>query len=154
MDITRSPHRLEPVSATFHGRDIFAPVAAHLASGCSLAETGDPLDPAELIRLQLPRARVEHGRIVTHMLYADRFGNVVLDAEHDDLATSGLGLGHAVRVNGEPAIHATTFAEAPPGGLLLYEDGYRTLALAVNRGSALAELGLDLDDEVLIAPQS
>jgi hypothetical protein len=54
VDIARSPYRLEPVSATFHGRDIFAPVAARLAAGAPLAESGDPLDPTELVRLELP----------------------------------------------------------------------------------------------------
>ena len=48
VDVTRSPHRLEPVSATFHGRDLFAPVAAHLAAGAEIAEAGDPVDPAAL----------------------------------------------------------------------------------------------------------
>ena len=61
VDITRSPHRLEPVSATFHGRDIFAPVAAHLARGAELADAGDPLDPAELAVVALPEA-ADRGR--------------------------------------------------------------------------------------------
>lgn len=153
VDIGRSPLRLEPVSASFHGRDLFAPVAAHLATGsASLAEAGDPLDPAELVQLELPRARATDAGLVTHVLHADRYGNVVLDAEHEDLADSGLRLGHAVTLNGRRALYATTFADVPAGGLLLYEDGYRVLSLAVNRGSALTALGLDLDDEVLIAP--
>ena len=62
VDIARSPFRLEPVSATFHGRDIFAPVAAHLAAGVPLAEAGDPLDPAELVALELPRRGTWTGR--------------------------------------------------------------------------------------------
>ena len=57
VDVTRSPHRLEPVSATFHGRDIFAPVAAHLAAGAELADAGDPLDPAELATRRAARSR-------------------------------------------------------------------------------------------------
>jgi S-adenosylmethionine hydrolase len=51
VDLVRSPFRLEPTAATFHGRDIFAPIAAHLAAGTPLAEAGDPLDPGELVRL-------------------------------------------------------------------------------------------------------
>jgi S-adenosylmethionine hydrolase len=153
IDIGRSPLRLEPVSASFHGRDVFAPVAAQLAAGAPLAATGDPLDPAELVTLDLPRAQVTGDGLLAHVLQADRFGNVVLDVEHPQLAGSGLRLGRAVTVNGERALYATTFADVPEGGLLLYEDGYRTLALAVNRGSALAALGLDLDDEVRIAPE-
>jgi S-adenosylmethionine hydrolase len=152
VDVGRSPLRLEPVSASFHGRDVFAPVAAGLAAGTALAEAGEPLDPGELVALELPRARRTGDGLLAHVLQADRYGNVVLDAGHDELAAGGLRLGHAVAVNGRPARYATTFADVPAGGLLLYEDGYRTLALAVNRGSALAQLGLAVDDEVLIAP--
>jgi S-adenosyl-L-methionine hydrolase (adenosine-forming) len=153
-DVGRSPLRLEPVSASFHGRDVFAPVAAQLAAGAPLAEAGEPLDPAELVVLELPRAQRTGDGLLAHALQADRYGNVVLDVEHAQLAGSGLRLGRAVTVNGERALYARTFADVPAGELLLYEDGYRRLALAVNRGSALAALGLDLDDEVLIAPQS
>ena len=153
LDIGRSPLRLEPVSASFHGRDVFAPVAAQLAAGAPLESAGDPLDPDELVALDLPRAQLTGDGLLAHVLQADRFGNVVLDIEHPQLAGSGLRLGRAVTVNGERALYATTFADVPEGGLLLYEDGYRTLALAVNRGSALATLGLDLDDEVRIAPE-
>jgi S-adenosylmethionine hydrolase len=154
FDVGRSPLRLEPVSASFHGRDVFAPVAAALAAGSALADAGEPLDPAELAALGLPSARRAAGGLLAHVLQADRYGNVVLDAEHAQLAGSGLRLGRAVTVNGRPAQYATTFADVPAGGLLLYEDGYRTLALAINRGSALAELALQLDDEVLIAPDA
>jgi S-adenosylmethionine hydrolase len=151
-DIGRSPLRLEPVSASFHGRDVFAPVAAQLAGTVPLAEAGEPLDPAELVALDLPRARLTGDGLLAHVLQADGYGNAVLDVEHAQLADGGLRLGRAVTVNGERALYATTFADVPAGGLLLYEDGYRTLALAVNRGSAMAALGLRLDDEVLIAP--
>jgi S-adenosyl-L-methionine hydrolase (adenosine-forming) len=153
IDIGRSPLRLEPVSASFHGRDVFAPIAAQLAAGAPLEAAGDPLDPAELVTLDLPQAQITGDGLLAHVLQADRFGNVVLDAEHRQLAGSGLRLGRAVTVNGERALYATTFADVPEGGLLLYEDGYRTLALAVNRGSALATLGLELDAEVRIAPE-
>jgi S-adenosylmethionine hydrolase len=155
VEIGRSPLRLEPVSASFHGRDVFAPVAAHLAAGTAvLAEAGDPLDPAELAGLVLPRARATDDGLLAHVLQADRYGNVVLDAVHEDLAGSGLRLGRAVTVNGRRALYATTFADVPEGGLLLYEDGYRVLSLAVNRGSALDVLGLGPGDEILLVPAS
>jgi len=151
-DVGRSPLRLQPLSMSFHGRDVFAPVAAHLAAGIPLGEVGEPLDPGELLELELPRARVEDGCVVAHVVQADRYGNVMLDVEHEELAGSGLKLGHAVTVNGERALYATTFADVPAGGLLLYEDGYRALSLAVNRGSALDALGLARDAEIQIAP--
>jgi S-adenosylmethionine hydrolase len=156
VDVTRSPHRLEPVSATFHGRDLFAPVAAHLALGAELAVAGDPLDPAELERVELPEARTEDGDLIAHVLVLDRFGNAGLDAGHDDLAGSGLRLGGAVEleVAGERylATYTPTFADVRAGELLVYEDAYRTLAIAINRGDAATVLGLRPDTEVRLRP--
>jgi S-adenosyl-L-methionine hydrolase (adenosine-forming) len=152
VEVSGSPHRLRPVSATFHGRDLFAPVAAALAGGAALAEAGHPLDPGELVPLELPSARLEGSELVTHALAIDRFGNVTLDATHDQLAEAGLRLGRRVvaGVDGEEhdAQYATTFADVEQGDLLLYEDAYRTLALAVNRGSAAERMGLVRDDEL------
>lgn len=154
VEIDDSPLRLEPLSASFHGRDVFAPVAAHLAAGRQLADCGRPLDPLELVTLELPRARVEQGGLVAHVLTADGYGNVTLDVEHDELARGGLKLGRTVTVNGHAALYATTFDDVPRDGLVLYEDGYRALSLALNRGSAFDALGLDLDAEVRIEPAS
>lgn len=152
IDIAHSPFRLEPSAATFHGRDLFAPVAATIAAGTSLAETGKPLVPEELDALHMPLAHVDGGELVAHALAFDGFGNVMLDVEHEELAGSGLRLGHPVLVNGEHAHYATTFADVPAGALLLYEDAYRALSLAVNRGSAALHLGLALDGEIRIRP--
>jgi hypothetical protein len=156
VDIAGSPFRLEPVSATFHGRDIFAPVAARLAAGEPLAEAGDPLDPQQLVRLPLPQAVVEDGVLVAHVLYVDRFGNLQLDAGHDEIRGSGLHLSREVVVelgDVEHRLHyARTFADVSAGELLLYEDAQRRLALAVSHGDAAATLGLSVDDEVRIRP--
>ncbi|HEY6760952.1 MAG TPA: SAM-dependent chlorinase/fluorinase [Baekduia sp.] len=155
VDVTRSPHRLEPVSATFHGRDLFAPVAAALAAGAELAAAGDPIDPDEIVRADMPLAflDVEAGELFAHAVSFDRFGNVMLDVEHAELTESGFRLGQGVEVNGRAGVYATTFADVPAGELLLYEDAYRTLALAVNRGSARELLGLSRDDELRIRPR-
>src|SRR5204862_6541588 len=148
--------RLEPVSATFHGRDVFAPVAARLAAGDPLAGAGDPLAPGELVPLDLPQARLEDGALVAHALAHDRYGNVILDVTHEQLAGSGLKLGATVEVEVGGAIErarfARTFADVQPGELLVYEDAQRNLALAVNRGSALGELGLSRDTELRLRP--
>lgn len=156
VEIGASPFRIEPVSATFHGRDLFAPVAAHLAAGAALADAGEPLDPGELMALELPEARVENGVLVAHVLLADRFGNVVLDAGHGQLTGFGLRLGDSVEVVASSATvrarYATTFADVAAGELLVYEDARRHLALAVNRASAAEELGLARDAEVRLRP--
>jgi S-adenosyl-L-methionine hydrolase (adenosine-forming) len=156
VDISRSQHRLEPVSATFHGRDVFAPVGAALAAGAELAEAGDPLDVDELAALELPRPRQQGDVLVAHALLFDVYGNIMLDVRHEDLPGTGIAYGRALEVSaGGRSSRATftgTFADVPAGDLLLYEDASRTLALAVNRGDASALLALDLDDEVRLTP--
>lgn len=157
-DIARSKFRLEPVSATFHGRDIFAPIAAAMANGVSVAEVGDPLDPAELVTLELPQARREDGELVAHVRYVDGFGNIQLDARHEDLDGSGLKLGHVALIAPDrervvTAQYARTFADVGRGELLLYEDSARRLSVAVSHGDAAAQLGVTLDDELRIRPQ-
>jgi S-adenosyl-L-methionine hydrolase (adenosine-forming) len=156
VDIGGSPERLQPVSATFHGRDIFAPVAAALAAGVPLAALGEPLAVEELRTLELPRAHASDGAIITHVLRADHFGNLMLDASHALLASAGVRLGEPLSVQVadqlHPARYAATFADVAPGELLLYEDAQRTPALAVNRGSAADRLGIGRDDELLMRP--
>ena len=139
----RSPCRLEPVSATFHGRDIFAPVAARLAAGRARSPTPASRSTRTSSTASSCRApRGEDDALVAHALAVDRFGNVVLDV--DARATSrapGCALGAPVRAARSAAQRYTacvraTFADVRPGELLVYEDAYRTLALAVNRGDA------------------
>jgi S-adenosylmethionine hydrolase len=155
-DISLSPFRLEPLSATFHGRDIFAPVAATLAQGASLGEVGTTLAPGELTTLESSRARVEDGRTIAHVAYLDRYGNAVLDLGEDRLPETGLRLGHPLAVEtgsgSNEAVFARTFADVGEGRLLLYVDSDWSVALAVNRGSAAAELGLASGDQVVLRP--
>jgi S-adenosyl-L-methionine hydrolase (adenosine-forming) len=152
VEISASPWRLEPVSATFHGRDLFAPVAARLAGGASLAEAGTPLEPAELVSLETTRPRQEAGALVAHVVGTDTFGNAILDASHADLVERGLRLGERVAVRaGARRVRGTvarTFSDVATGGLLLYEDAGGALALAVNGGDAAGLLGLRAGDEV------
>jgi S-adenosylmethionine hydrolase len=156
VDISRSPHRLEPVAATFHGRDLFAPVAAHLAAGAELAAAGERVATEELVSLELPRAEISPGAVTAHALVIDGFGNVGLNVDHEQLAGSGLVLGGAVSVAAQGARlegkFVRSFAEVPPGEALLYEDAHRALAVAINRGSAAEVLGVRTDDEVRLSP--
>jgi S-adenosylmethionine hydrolase len=157
VDVSRSPHRLEPVSATFHGRDVFAPVAAQLAAGAELADAGSPLEPADLERVELPEARREGESLVAHVLTLDRFGNAGLNVRHGEMAGTGITLGATVEIEsrGERylAAYAGTFADVGPGELIVYEDAYRSLAIAINRGDAGATLGLRADAEVRLRPR-
>jgi S-adenosylmethionine hydrolase len=152
VEISTSPWRLEPVSATFHGRDVFAPVAARLACGAPLASAGAPLEPAELVAAERTQPRHEPGALIAHVVATDTYGNAVLDAAHGDLVESGLRLGDRVSARaGSRRVHgvvARTFSDVAPGALLLYEDASGALALAVNGGDAAALLGVRSGDEV------
>jgi S-adenosyl-L-methionine hydrolase (adenosine-forming) len=156
VDVSRSPFRLEPVSATFHGRDVFAPVAARLVAGAELLEAGEPLDTGELQVLELPAARIEDGAASAHVLLIDRYGNAALNMGHAELLELGLMIGARVTVDGPngsaEATIVQTFADVPDGDLLLYEDAWGSLALAINRGDATAVMGLKVDDAVRVTP--
>lgn len=150
VDLADSPVALHPVSATFHGRDVFAPAAAALAAGVALERVGAPIDPATLVDLELPAPRVQDGALVAHVLTVDGFGNLALDATRADLTTAGLDAPE-LRVGDLRVRAARTFADVAPGELLLHADGYGALALAVNRGSAAQQLGVGAGAELRIA---
>jgi S-adenosylmethionine hydrolase len=156
VEISTSSWRLEPVSATFHGRDVFAPVAARLARGEPLAGAGEPVEPGELVALERSQPRQEADALVAHVVAADTFGNAVLDAAGDDLMTAGLRLGDAVAVRAGGrrvrGVVARTFSDVGAGSLLVYEDAGGALAVAVNGGDAAALLGLRPGDEVRLEP--
>ncbi len=156
IDLTTSPMRLKPVTATFHGRDLFAPVAANLALGASLPEAGEPVDPASLTRIELPEPRIYPDRIVAHVLYVDGFGNLALNLGHEQLASTFLRLGNRVAVaagrSNVTVSFGRTFADVGAGQGIMYEDSSRSLALAVNRESAAELLELAPDDEVVLSP--
>jgi S-adenosylmethionine hydrolase len=156
VDIALSPARLEPVSATFHGRDLFAPVAARLALGDELSSVGETIDPFGLAKLELPEAEIGAESIVAHALGIDRFGNVELNVSHEQLAGGPLRLGDPLTVEVPsgpvPAVFARTFEEVSDGALLLYEDSSRMLSLAVNRGSAERLLAVSVDQEIVLRP--
>jgi S-adenosyl-L-methionine hydrolase (adenosine-forming) len=140
VEITNEDYFLHPVSRTFHGRDVFAPVAAHLARGVPLADLGPPLEPAELRRLDVPAPAIGTGRIRVTVLYVDRYGNVQVNATTDDLARAGIETGSRVELDvGFESYFATvgsTFADVRVGDILVYEDSYRNVAVAINGGNA------------------
>ncbi len=148
-------YQLQPVSRTFHGRDIFAPAAAHAAAGVELAELGPELDPAELVRLPPATATVDGGHVHGEVLLVDHFGNLVLNASRDELERVGVVLGDPVeiRVGGQTftAPFGETFASVPAGRLVLHEDSFRKLAISVNQGRAAARLKARAGDEVVVA---
>lgn len=149
-EISGSALRAEPVAATFHGRDLFAPVAAHLACGRPLEAAGEPIDPGSLEPLGLPAPRREGDVLIVHVLYADRFGNLVLDARPGDLDPGAKALRIACGDRELEAARGATFADGA-GGLVVYDDSSGRLGLAVDRGSAAERLGAGPDSELRIA---
>jgi len=139
-ELANPDYALETISRTFHGRDLFSPAAAHLARGAALDELGPPVDPESLVRLDLPELVVTDGGIVATLLYVDSFGNIALNLTRDDVEGLGIVAGARVELelSGERyyAVMARTFADARPGDVILYEDSYKNMSLAISRGSA------------------
>jgi S-adenosylmethionine hydrolase len=152
VELAEAAFRLEPVARTFHGRDIFAPAAAHLAAGVELAELGPPVPVDALVRLEQPAPSIGNRRIRATVLYVDRFGNVQLNLTRADLEQVGLADGGQVEVEAGfgryYAIAASVFAEVRPGDIVLYEDAYGNIALAVNKGNAAEMLGSAVGHEL------
>ena len=151
-EVTNRAYSIEPVSATFHGRDIFSPAAAHLARGVAIEELGPALEPGSLTQLDVPQPDVSDRRIRACCLYVDRFGNIQLNLTRDHLELLGIEPGTQVELELSSeryyAIAARTFADVRPGEIILYEDAYENIAIAISGGSAaetfLARSGVEL----------
>jgi S-adenosyl-L-methionine hydrolase (adenosine-forming) len=147
--------RLATVSPTFHARDIFAPAAAHLAAGVPIGELGPAIDPADLIRLDVPEPEVRRTQISATVLVVDRFGNVSTNIRREHIDALGVQNGDQVEIrltlDRYYAVVATTFADAPPGELILYEDSYGLVTLAISRGDAARLTGVGPGDELRVA---
>jgi S-adenosylmethionine hydrolase len=141
---------LAPVSRTFHGRDIFAPAAAHLAAGMPLEDLGPAVDVATLDRLEVPGPMVADGAVGARVTATDGFGNVQLNATEGDLDAAGVAGGRVLVVNGRRLPRAGTFAELPERepGLIVDSEGH--LAIVVNHGNAAGMLGLAAGDTVVV----
>jgi S-adenosyl-L-methionine hydrolase (adenosine-forming) len=156
VEIAKEEFMLDRISHTFHGRDIFSPAAAHLASGVELAKLGPALDPGSLKRLEVPEPAVGEARIRATVLYIDRYGNVQLNLTAEHLARVGIEPGTRVEVEvgfeRYFASAARTFADARTGDIVLYEDAYENIALAINRGSAAQVFSVRMGDELRLTP--
>jgi S-adenosylmethionine hydrolase len=152
VDLTDSPCWLESPSATFNGRDLFAPVAARLALGARLDDVGDPVSPDSLVRLELPLPSTASGELRTHALGIDRFGNLQLGADRNHMSEAGLEPGAPIVIEANGKRHQATYTGAfggvDEGELLLYLDSSDAIAIAINRGDAAARTGIELDSLV------
>jgi S-adenosylmethionine hydrolase len=144
----------EGVGATFAGRDVFAPVAAHLCTGAPLGAVGTPVAPDSLTPALVPVARVEPDAIVAEVLWVDRFGNAQLNLDPDDVAAFGDDVRLRIRDDLRRASRVHTFADVRAGEVGLVTDSSGLVALCVDRGSAASELRLEPGDEVRLERDS
>ena len=146
FSITNRRYLRETVSATFHGRDVFAPAAAHLALGVPIEELGEPLDA--ILALPALRARRQpDGTLAGRVVHIDRFGNVITDIRADDLPEQPFAVEVARQLVPGPA---RTFAEVASIAALAGSSGY--LEIAVRDGNAARELGVEIGDAALLRP--
>jgi S-adenosyl-L-methionine hydrolase (adenosine-forming) len=147
---------LAAVSRTFHGRDVFSPLAAHLATGTPPAEAGPEVPVGTLVRLPEPVRRAGPGAATGEVLTVDRYGNLQTALTERDLAAAGLSPGDGVAVRVGPvagrARYGETFGSAGAGELVLYRDSAGLVAVAVNGGDAAARLSAAAGDLVLLEP--
>jgi len=149
VHLTRREYWLSQVSNTFHGRDVFAPVAAHLAAGVPLSDLGEPIDDPILLDLPQPRKRGD-GILEGHVIYVDRFGNLITNIP-------GMWLDNSTQWQIEVAGRTidrlcTTYADAPRGHLLALIGSAGMLELSVREGSAALTLGTGEGTKVTVRP--
>lgn len=153
-ELTNPAYALESVSRTFHGRDLFSPAAAHLCLGVPLAELGPPVDPDALARLDLPEPELGATRARATVLSIDRFGNMQLNLDRSHLERIGVVPGTRLELAFGTeryfAVAARAFADARRGDIILYEDAYRNVSIAISGGNAAEMLGARAGQEVRI----
>ena len=150
--LTNGRYHVHPVSNTFHGRDVFSPVAAHLAAGAQLSELGEAVEPSSLARFEEPGGEeVGDEGVTAHIISVDRYGNARLSISQEEWgleydATLGVDVGE-----GEMEVrYLETFGSARTGELVLVPDSHWRLSLAINKGNAARALGLKIGGMVRI----
>ncbi|MDX5893361.1 SAM hydrolase/SAM-dependent halogenase family protein [Rubrobacter radiotolerans] len=149
--LSASEFHVHPVSSTFHGRDVFSPVAAHLARGTEFEKLGERLDPKTLKRISVPEDHASGGEISARVIDVDRFGNARLSVRQKD---SGLSYGDDLKLDAGDGYmdldYVPTFGAAKSGALILLPDSHWRLSVAINKGNAARALALAVGSEVKI----
>jgi hypothetical protein len=143
---------LKPLSATFHGRDVFAPAAARLAAGLELKACGQAVPADTLDRIDLPEPRRHRDGLTATAVLVDRFGNVALNLRARDLEKARLTETVELVAGSERYLArvARTFASVRASDIVVLIDSYGQASVAVNAGSAAEVLGLDAGEEIRI----
>jgi S-adenosyl-L-methionine hydrolase (adenosine-forming) len=150
VELTNPEYRLAAPGPTFDGRDVFAPAAAHLSTGVDLLELGPEVDTVTLMPATMPITREEQGTLVAQVLWTDRYGNLQLNVDPEEVEAFGDRIGLRFGGTDRTAVRRTTFSEVGPGEVGLIVDSYGLLAIVSDRHSAAAELGLGTGDEVVL----
>ena len=154
--LTNQRYHVEPVSDTFQGRDIFSPVAAHLAAGADFKDLGEEVGPASMASIDFPGVHREpDGVLLTQIIDIDRFGNARLSAMQKDLDLQ-YDTHLQVEIDDEimDARYAQSFGASQDGDLVLVPDSHWRLSLAINKGNAARALLLAVGDQVRIEPSA
>jgi len=154
FDVSRSPVRRRPVSRTFHGRDVFAPVAAALANGAVPADLGTPTAPMQRLRLSAPSRRGP--TIVGRVLWIDHFGNVITNIARTHLDhTAFRGRRVSVRIGDHVLRLRSSYTSGPAGKPLALVNSLDLIEIALPHGSAAATLGIERGARVVVeAPEA
>jgi S-adenosylmethionine hydrolase len=144
------------LSSTFHGRDIFSPVAAHIAHGEDWTEVGPELAVSSLVRLNVPATSLDGAKLTAAVIGTDGpFGNLVTNADKDDFAKLGYALGDKVTASLDGKSFeiqfVKTFSDVPVGSPLFYIDSRGRLGLAVNQGSFAARYPVKIPAPIVIS---
>ena len=155
-ELTNRSLMLSPMSHTFHGRDVFAPAAAHIAGGVELKEFGPEVRTGELAGLEIPEAWPHDDHLHAQVLQLDRFGNLQLNFNHKVLEDVGMAEGRRLEIRMEghrlQVPYGKSFGDVEVGEYVLIEDSYEKLSLAVNKGDAAARLQAGAGSTIIVGP--
>ncbi len=153
VSLTNDDYHLPAPGATFAGRDVFAPVAAHVCAGVDLAEFGEPIDPITLLPGILPLSRQEEdGAVTGEVLWVDRFGNAQLNVDPDELRLMDDPLVVRFGEQTRTAVRVRSYSELRTGQIGLVTDSYGLISISLDRHSAAEELRIHAGDGVTIRP--
>ena len=147
--VENSAYFLPQLSNTFHGRDIFAPVAAHLSRGVSIDKLGSPV--AQPLQLPVPRPEVTDKAVIGQVIWIDSFGNLVTNISHEILESLEGQDSVVIRAGSTEIDHLNrSYAESTIGEVLAIVGSFNRLEISVNQGNAAQVLGLKRGDRVAI----
>ena len=149
VELTNPVYFLDELSNTFHGRDIFAPIAAHLSLGTAIEAVGTEIN--DLIKISFSEPEVTQSGVRGHIIHIDRFGNLITDIPRKLFETVVSGRRFAIKLAGVKLNRISrSYADVPAGEPLAIFDSFDNLEIAVNHASATEVLGIQKGDDIQI----